>query len=304
MDRHIQIGGRTYHYSDTGPSSSLPLVCIHGFPDSFRSFHALHALPYRIVSVSPLGYATSSLARLEYITYKRFSDDMAAWISKEWKSVVLIGHDWGGMLATRLALWHPEVVSRLVTICVPFTPPQRTPYLPIHDLIRQLPNFQYQALFFEKDLEHEIDGKPWNVRRFLNIVLRAPEDGIRFNLTRDLLQRAGNPAQTTLLSLQEFEELVRDFSQPGKIHGIFNYYRTRHLNYFDELGLENTTIDVPYLFIGATKDTALPPSMSAGMERYCSRLTRKEINTGHWVMYESPKEARLMIQNWLARSNL
>lgn len=63
--------------------------------------------------------------------------------------------------------------------------------------------------------------------------------------------------------------------------------------------LEKTTIDIPLLFICATKDAALPPAMSAGMGKGLPQLTRKEVEAGHWVLWEKPAEVNQHIKDWL-----
>ena len=65
--------------------------------------------------------------------------------------------------------------------------------------------------------------------------------------------------------------------------------------------LEQKTIDVPLLFIGATKDAALPPALSEGMEESCSRLSRKSVATSHWALWEAPVEVNGHIKEWLER---
>ena len=63
--------------------------------------------------------------------------------------------------------------------------------------------------------------------------------------------------------------------------------------------LQRKTIDVPLLFIQATKDTALPPTLSEGMEGNCSKLTRKSVATSHWALWEAPVEVNNYIKEWL-----
>lgn len=63
--------------------------------------------------------------------------------------------------------------------------------------------------------------------------------------------------------------------------------------------LEKTTIDIPVLFICATKDTALPPAMSANMEQYMPNLTRKEVTASHWALWEKPEEVNNIVKEWL-----
>lgn len=63
--------------------------------------------------------------------------------------------------------------------------------------------------------------------------------------------------------------------------------------------LEKTTIDIPVLFIQATKDGALPPAMSANMDKSLPHLTRREVDTNHWALWEAPEQVNGMIKGWL-----
>jgi len=78
-----------------------------------------------------------------------------------------------------------------------------------------------------------------------------------------------------------------------------NWYRTRELNYKEELTLEKTTIDVPVLFVQALNDTVLTPELSRGMEQYFPKLTRREVAAGHWALWQAPDQVNGMIREWL-----
>lgn len=65
--------------------------------------------------------------------------------------------------------------------------------------------------------------------------------------------------------------------------------------------LEKKTIDIPVLFIQATDDAALPPSLSEGMERFVPHLTRREVQAGHWALWQKPGEINAMIGEWLEK---
>lgn len=66
--------------------------------------------------------------------------------------------------------------------------------------------------------------------------------------------------------------------------------------------IEKNTIDVPVLFIQATGDAALPPSLSEGMERFVTNLTRKEVEASHWALWQKPGEINGMVREWLERT--
>ena len=63
--------------------------------------------------------------------------------------------------------------------------------------------------------------------------------------------------------------------------------------------LYRSTIDVPVLFIQATRDQALPPAMSAGMEKYVPNLSRKSVEAGHWALWEAPDQINGILEEWL-----
>jgi pimeloyl-ACP methyl ester carboxylesterase len=56
---------------------------------------------------------------------------------------------------------------------------------------------------------------------------------------------------------------------------------------------------VPVLFIQATRDIALPPAMAAGMEGKIPKLTKKEVDTTHWALWEAPEQVNRIIREWI-----
>ena len=67
--------------------------------------------------------------------------------------------------------------------------------------------------------------------------------------------------------------------------------------------LNKKTLDIPVLFIQATRDQALPPAMSEGMEKYIPNLTRKSVEASHWALWEAPQQVNKLIQEWLKKVN-
>ena len=58
-------------------------------------------------------------------------------------------------------------------------------------------------------------------------------------------------------------------------------------------------IQIPTLFIAASNDQALPPSLSKGMEEYIPNLTRRQVDTTHWALTEAPEQVNEYIWQWL-----
>jgi len=53
------------------------------------------------------------------------------------------------------------------------------------------------------------------------------------------------------------------------------------------------------MYILATKDGVLRPELSQGMEKYFSKLTRKEVPAGHWALWQTAEQVNGFLTEWL-----
>lgn len=81
---------------------------------------------------------------------------------------------------------------------------------------------------------------------------------------------------------------------------LVNWYRMSRRNYDDELPiLDRNKLTQPLLFITATNDNALPPSMSRNLDKVVPQLTRGEVDASHWAQWEKPEECNRIIKGWI-----
>lgn len=81
-----------------------------------------------------------------------------------------------------------------------------------------------------------------------------------------------------------------------------NWYRTRRANFEDELAIPEATrnrLEQPVLFVQALRDDILIPAMSNGMESMIPNLTRGEVPTGHWALWQAPEKVNGIVGGWL-----
>lgn len=64
--------------------------------------------------------------------------------------------------------------------------------------------------------------------------------------------------------------------------------------------LKKETIDVPALFIPASRDAILKPAMARGMHQYIPNLKVKKVDAGHWAQLEKKAEVTDIIKQWLS----
>lgn len=264
---------------------------------------------YQIVCPDMMGYGGTDAPRvppssISLYTFKRAADDMVE-LARQLgiTKVILGGHDWGGAIVYRIALWHPELVTHLFSVCAPYWPPTRD-FVSMETLVQsgRLPNFAYQLQLASGTVEENIVSRD-EIRQLLNgMYLATSPDHARAFDVKDGLHFDALPCMhhTKLMDGATLDYYADQYAKNG-MHGTLNWYRTREQNYHDELQLPRKTIDIPVLFIQANKDAAIPPSMSQGMERYIHNLTKRSVDTHHWALWEAPDQVNGILKEWLER---
>jgi pimeloyl-ACP methyl ester carboxylesterase len=123
-EHRVTANGIDHAYLAAGDDGPLAL-CLHGFPDTAWTWrHLLPALAtagFRAVAPWTRGYAPTDLdPQGRYQNGAGIADAVALHEALGGdSSAVLIGHDWGALVATGAAAYAPERWSKLVTAAVP-----------------------------------------------------------------------------------------------------------------------------------------------------------------------------------------
>ena len=115
--------GVKIHYATAGDSGPL-VVMIHGFPDFWYSWNEqIKALQstHRVAAMDLRGYNRSDKPKgLDNYAIPKLVSDVAAVIRDMGeKKAVIVGHDWGGMVAWQFAMTKPEMTDRLAVLNLP-----------------------------------------------------------------------------------------------------------------------------------------------------------------------------------------
>jgi len=114
--------GVKIHYVTKGQGPLV--VMIHGFPDFWYTWR--FQIPelskhFQVVAIDQRGYNKSDQPEgVENYHMQKLAADVVA-VIKHFKreKAVVVGHDWGGMVAWSVAMYHPEVVDRLIICNLP-----------------------------------------------------------------------------------------------------------------------------------------------------------------------------------------
>ncbi len=173
----VEVNGISVHTVSVG-EGPLVIFC-HGFPESWYSWR--HQLPvvaeagFRAMALDMRGYGgTSAPAAVEAYSMSHIVGDVVGAVAAAGADqAVVVGHDWGAMVAWYSALMRPDVFRAVAALSVPYVAP--IPALPegltMNDVMRQVAgDREYYRLFFqepgvaEADLEADVDR---SLRSFL-----------------------------------------------------------------------------------------------------------------------------------------
>jgi pimeloyl-ACP methyl ester carboxylesterase len=119
--RSVSANGTRFHVAASGEG---PLVLLlHGFPEFWWTWrHQLQSLPaagFRAVAADLRGYGGSDKPPRGYDLITAAADVAGMIRSLGEANAVVVGHDWGGLVAWTLATYFPKAVRRLAIVSMP-----------------------------------------------------------------------------------------------------------------------------------------------------------------------------------------
>jgi epoxide hydrolase 4 len=278
----VRANGLDFNVATAGSGERLAL-CLHGFPESSFSWRfqlpLLARLGYRAWAPDLRGYGKSSRpAGVAAYALSHLEEDVASLIEASGaKEVVLVGHDWGALIAWNYAMFGRLPISRLIIMNVPH------------------PKLAEKGLRTRRQL-----AKSWYVF-FFQLPL-IPE----WALARNGHEAIGRVFRDMAVDKTRFPDEVlsvyRDAAaEPGALTAMLNYYRALIRGYPEHRRRGVPRIAAPTLMIWGEVDTALGKELTFGTDQYVSDLTLRYLpNVSHWVQQEAPETVNGMIEAWLS----
>ena len=313
-ERRIGVNGVELHVLEAGERGRPLVLLSHGFPEGAWSWRhqmgPLAAAGYHVIAPDQRGYGRSSLPT-EVTDYgiTQLTGDLIGLIEDAGhEDAVVVGHDWGALIAWDMVRLHPERVRAVVGVSVPFV---HWPAPPTQ-LFRMVNGDKFfYMLYFQPvgPAERELEA---DVRATMSKVLwgasgggfRVPDQQLPAEGTGFLTQMPEPPPMPwDWLEETELARYVDSFEHSG-FFGPISYYRNLDANYelVKDFGIER--ISMPSYFIGGTADPVriMDPT---GVERMSALADfRGHVlldGCGHWTQQERPEAFNAALLGFLAQ---
>ena len=311
-----------YTYYSSPSKDGLPtLLLLHGCPDTASLWSDLiskHLLPagYGVIAPDLLGYgSTGKLDDFERYSLAEICGHLrVVLIAEQVEKVIVLGHDFGAALASKMYSYNPEYVAGLITLGTAFVPPSPHPFdfVQIRAMQEQYLGYcsmWYFPLFTSEDGAAKIEA---HLEQMFTVLhgggqrmkdVLCVEGGIEAwledgaNADAEVLPYAQDP---------EFRKAWTDRLKQDGWTGPLNWYKaiTGDVGIDDEkaaIEAGRDVLDVPYLFVAATQDPLAPAAAVQGLQAQglLKDVMVKSVEAGHWCMLEKPDEVGSAIVTWL-----
>ncbi len=240
--------GITMNVALAGPANAPPVILVHGFPESHRTWRALVPLlqdDLRLVMPDLRGFGASDKPQdvADYSTDSLIADLFALADALDIDRFALVGHDWGGAIAWAAAISGNPRITRLAII-----------------------NSPHPAIFQRSLVNHPEQRA---ASQYMN-AFRTPgmEAGIaRMGLDTFFDKSFSRHVDLASIPADERQAYIDEWGQPGALTAMLNWYRASRI-VVPALGEEATIPDwvnhvpkirVPVRVIWGLDDRALLP---------------------------------------------
>jgi pimeloyl-ACP methyl ester carboxylesterase len=312
----VATNGVELHVAVAGPSEGPPVILCHGFPELWYSWrHQLAALGdagYRAFAPDLRGYGGSSAPRevADYGSDKLTGDLCGLLDHYGYDKAAFSGHDWGAMVVWEMGRLHPERVSSIYAMSVPYSSAPGPPT----EIFRHIFGDKFFYMLYFQDVgpaEAEFDENPrLYVRTMLYsaggegmakgraLVGDAPAAGTRF---LDILQPAPD-ALPAWLTEHDVDVYTEGLKRSG-LFGPLSFYRNLDANWGRSKDLPASLYTMPTGFLTGSLDPVVimqPHGVDVMKEQLPDFRGATVVDgAGHWVQQERPAETNAALLSFL-----
>jgi pimeloyl-ACP methyl ester carboxylesterase len=281
--RTVEAGGLDFVVDEAGEGDAVALF-LHGFPEGRASWRsqlpALARLGWRSVAPDLRGYGQTSrpLGREAYRMDRLIGDVEALFEALGARRRLLIGHDWGGIIAWAYAIERSAKLDGLIIV----NAPHPGAYL---DLVRRSPTQlarSWYALFFQL---------PW--------LPEAATTALGALAVRRAFESAGSSGFPRDLA----DHYAEAACAPGAMTAMINYYRANLTALGGYAG--RAKVAAPTLIVWGEQDPYLSVGLAQASADLCRDAKVEQLaGADHWAHVASPDAVNGQIEAWMRERGL
>ena len=266
----MNVNGIRMHVTSIGQGPTVLLL--HGFPDTHlvwrKQVGALAAAGYRVLAPDLRGYGRTDAPRAvhDYTLDKVRADVLGLLDALAIPKVLLVGHDWGGIVGWQIAALSPNRVDRFVAMST-----GHPTAIARAGLMQRLRMTYILGFMLPGIAERTLRAGDWYMLR----------------------QFTNEPGQVDLWK--------RDLTKPGRLTAAFNYYRANVNLSFPH---SYPRIKVPVMGLWSDRDPALGERQMADSAHYVDGEFRFERirDADHWLQLTAAEHVnRLLLDFFVSR---
>jgi len=286
----LPVAGLQVSALTAGPADGEPVVLLHGFPDTNRTWSgqvaALSDAGFRCIAPMLRGYEPSSQPdpHAPVTTYSpvRAADDLVEIARNLGAPVHAVGHDWGSVVVQLATAMEPAAFTTATVVAVA---PLRESAARILRTPGQFVNSAYMALFQLRGISEHIVSR--DDFAFVEALWRRWSP--RWDFDRD-----------------DLTAVKAVLSEPGVLRAALSYYRSMTLVRSPEMRrigkLAAAPVAVPTLAVTGRTDRCMDTRVFDGLDtsRYEAGLRVERLDGGHWTHIEDAGTFGALVHDWIA----
>jgi haloacetate dehalogenase len=268
----IETAGATINVARAG--SGPPVLLLHGWPQTLVQWHRVApalAERFTVVLTDLRGHGDSSKppggeGQAAYAKREHARDQIEVMAALGFDRFALVGHDRGARVGHRLALDHPEKLSRLVLLDI-------APTLFVVEATSHAgawANYHWYFLTQPYDLPERLVGAD-------------PDYYLRWTL------RSWSGGDEAFLDPEAFEEYARCFRDPATIHATCEDIRALiGIDLEHDRADRDRRVECPLLVLWGTRWRSA--DLLAPWRDYANDAQGRPLDCGHWLSEQRPEE--------------
>lgn len=283
--------GITMNVALAGPEDAPPVILIHGFPESHRTWREISPRledRFRLVMPDLRGFGLTDRPQdaAAYAADTLIADIFALADALSIDRFALVGHDWGGAIAWAAALRGDPRIERLAIINSP------------HPLI-------FQKSLIEDEVQRAASQY---IRAFRNPKMEAGIEAMGFPAFFE--KSFSRHVDLAKIPAEERQRYIDDWSRPGALTAMLNWYRASQIVVptpgehaampaWVERGVPR--LHIPVRVIWGLEDKALLPIQLEGIGEVGDDVEVFPLKgVGHFAPWEAPDQVAEALAPFLA----